>query len=225
MKRSFLFPFMALVVVYLTSCGGGNAPVQKTGTLVTLQTGDALNDQIAKFELTISSIILTGANGTPNTANLLTGPAEVEFTHEAGTFEPLALAHVPPGTYSGATVTVSNPEIVAIVAGAPAKLSTALFSANVNVTFTPNVTVGTSPMFLNFDLDLANSVTISGAAATITPKFNVSTSTVAANQNNEDQQDGQIDEVHGTLTAIKAPNITIQTSTTAMTFATDSNTK
>jgi hypothetical protein len=227
MKRFFVFPLMSLVFLYLAGCGGGsgNNAVQTTGTPVTLQTGDAVNDQIAKFELNISSIILTGANGTANTANLLSGPAEVEFSHEAGAFEPLSLAHVPPGTYSGATVTVSNAEVVAIVGGVPTKLTTTLSSPTVNVTFTPNVTVGSSPMFLNFDLNLANSVTISGTSATIAPTFNVSTSTVAPDQNNEDDHDGEIDDAHGSVTSIAAPNFTIQTDSTTITFATDSNTR
>lgn len=229
MKRIFLFPFITVLFVFLSACGGGSSKdmglVQMAGTLVTVQTRDAVNDQIAKFELTVSSIILIGANGTPNTANLLNGPAEVEFSHEAGAFEPLTLAHVPPGTYSGATLTVSNPEVVAIVGGVPTKLNPTLSSTTVNVTFSPNVTIGSSPMFLNFDLDLANSVTINGSNATIAPKFNVSTSAVARDENNEDEDDGEIEDVHGSVVSIAAPNFTIQTRTTTITFATDANTR
>ena len=226
MKRFFLFPFIALTVLYLSSCGGsGNGPGQTTGTPVTLQTGDAANDQIAKFEVTINSIVLTGANGTSDTANLLGAPAEVEFSHQAAALEPLSLAHVPPGIYSGATVTVSNPEIVAIVGGVATKLTATLSSATVKVTFTSNVTVGSSPMFLNFDLDLANSVTISGTSATIAPTFNVSTSTVSSDQNNEREDDGGIDDAHGSVTAISAPSFTIQTRSTPLTFVTDANTR
>jgi len=225
MKRFFVFPLTTLMLFYLAGCGGSGNGGQATGTPMTLQTGDATNDQIAKFELTISSIILTGANGTPNTANLLSGPADVEFSHQAGAFEPLSLAHVPPGTYSGATVAVSNPEVVAIVNGVPTKLTASPSSATVNVTFAPNLSVGNSPMFLNFDLDLANSVTISGTSATIAAKFNVSTSTVAPDQNNENEGDGEIEDAHGSLTNVSAPNFTIQTRTTTITFATDNNTR
>jgi hypothetical protein len=226
MKRFFLFPVITFVVLYFAACGGsGNNAVQRNGTPVTLQTGDAANDQIAKFELTISSIVLTGANGTADTANLLSGPAEVEFSHQAAAFEPLSLAHVPAGTYSGATVSVSNPEVVAVVNGVPTKLTASLSSGTITVTFSPNITVGSSPMFLNFDLDLANSVTISGTSATIAAKFNVSTSTVAPNQNNEGDDDGGIEDAHGSVTAIAAPNFTIQTRTTTLTFATNSSTR
>lgn len=227
MKRLLLISLTGLVVgLLLTGCGGTpKPPVQVTGTTVMLQTGDAANDQIAKFELTISSITLTGANGTANTANLLSAPAEVEFSHQAGTLEPLTLAHIPAGSYSAATMTVSNPEIVAVIGGAPTKLTANLSSATVNVPFSPNVTIGPTSMFLNFDLDLANSVTISGTTATISPKFNVSTSNVAPNEDNEDDDNGEIEDVHGSVTNVARPNFTIQTRTTTITFATDSNTR
>jgi hypothetical protein len=228
MKRVSLFPLSILALaMFLSGCGSSstNHPVQTTGTMATLQTGDALNDQIVKFELTISSITLTGTGGTANTSNLLSGPAEVEFTHEAGAFEPLSVAHIPPGTYSGATMTVSNPEVVAIIGGMPTKLTATLSSATVNIAFSPNITVGSSPLFINFDIDLPNSVTINGTNATVTPAFKVSTSTVAANENGEDDHDGEIDDAHGSITNITAPDFTIQTKSTTITFVTDSNTR
>jgi Domain of unknown function (DUF5666) len=227
MKRLLSFSLTGFVAaLLLIGCGGGSKPpVQVTGTMVTLQTGDAVNDQIAKFELTISSITLTGAGGTANTSNLLSAPAEVEFSHQAGSLEPLSLAHVPPGTYSGATLTVSNPEVVAIVGGVPTKVNATLSSTTVNVAFSPNVSIGTTPMFLNFDLDLANSITISGTSATVSPKFNVSTSNVAPNEDKEDEDNGEIEDVHGSVTNVAAPNFTIQTRTTTITFATDANTR
>ena len=225
MKRLFLFPLIVLALAWLvTGCGGSKTAVQMTGTMATLQTGDALNDQIVKFELTISSITLTGTGGTANTANLLGGPAEVEFTHEAGTFEPLSLAHIPPGTYSGATMTVANPEVVAIISGVPTKLTATLSSTTVNITFSPNITVGSSPIFINFDIDLPNSVTINGTSATVSPTFKVSTSTVAP-ENNEGDDNGEIDDVHGSITNITAPDFTIQTRSTMITFVTDGNTQ
>src|SRR5215472_9651960 len=228
MKRvATFFSVVAVVLaVVLAGCGGGgNQSLGPTaGTMVMLQTGDASNDQIVKFELTISSVTLTGAGGTANTGNLLNGPAEVEFTHQAGTFEPLSLSHIPPGTYSGATLTVSNPEVVAVVSGTPTELTATLSSSTVNVSFSPNVTIGSSPMFLNFDLNLANSVTINGNSATVSPQFNVSTSVVAPDENNEDNHDGGIEDVHGKVTSISAPNFTIQTNSMTLTFATNSST-
>ena len=231
MKRVFLFTLLSVVfALLLTGCGGGGSTKTITAGAgnATIQTGDAVNDQIAKFELTISSITLTGVSPTATTGNLLSHPAEVEFTHQAGTFEPLTLANVPQGTYNGATLTVSDPDIVVVNGTTPAKIPATLTTTTVTVSFT-NITVGSSPLFINFDLDLASSVTLNGnpiTSATVNPKFNVTSATTppAGNEANEDNDDGEL-EVHGTVKSINAPNFTVTTNSTDITFATDSNTQ
>jgi Domain of unknown function (DUF5666) len=230
MKRVYLFTLLSVVfALTLTGCGGSNNTSSVAqGGQVQIQTGDAVNDQIVKFELTISSITLTGVSPTATTANLVAKPSEVEFVHQAGTLEPFTLANVPPGTYNGATFTVSDPDVVVInAAGVPTKIPATLTSTTVNVTFA-NLTIGTSPMFLNFDLDLVNSVVLNGTpitSATVTPKFTVSSSTVAPNKENEDDNDGENGDIHGSVTSISAPNFTISTNSATITFATDANTK
>jgi hypothetical protein len=232
MKRVYLFTLLCVVfALLLTGCGGGSSTNQVStgaGQLV-VQTGDAVNDQIAKLELTISSITLTGVSPTATTANLLSKPGEVEFTHQAGTFEPLTLANLPPGTYNGATVTISGAEVVVLNAGVPTKVSATVSGSPVTVTFA-NITVTSTPLFLNFDLDLAASVVLNGTpitSATITPKFNVTSAATppAGGEGNEDHDDGEMDDVHGSVKAINAPNFTITTNSTDITFATDANTR
>jgi hypothetical protein len=231
MKRVFLFTLLSVVFAFvLTGCGGGgsNNTITAGAGNATIQTGDALNDQIAKLELTLSSITLTGVSPTATTGNLLAKPSEVEFTHQAGTFEPLTLANVPQGTYNGATITISGAEIVVINGATPAKVPVT-FSSTVTVSFA-NIVVGSSPLFINFDLDLANSVTLNGTpitSATINPKFNVTSTTTppAGNEGNEDHDNGELDDVHGSVKSISAPNFTITTKSTDITFATDANTR
>jgi Domain of unknown function (DUF5666) len=234
MKRVFLFTLLSVVfALLLTGCGGGgqnNITTAGAGN-ATIQTGDAVNDQIAKFELTISSITLTGVSPTATTGNLLAKSAEVEFTHQAGVFEPLTLANVPQGTYNGATLTVSNPEIVVINGTTPTKVPAALSGGGTVTVSFANITVGSSPLFINFDLDLANSVTLIGTptitSATVTPKFNVTSTTAppAGNEGNEDDDNGELEDVHGSVKSISAPNFTITTKSTDITFATDANTR
>lgn len=231
MKRVFLFTLLSVVfALLLTGCGGNNTTTTAAGAgNATIQTGDAVNDQIAKFELTISSITLTGVSPTATTGNLLSKSAEVEFTHQAGTFEPLTLANVPQGTYNGATLTVSDPEIVVINGTTPTKVPATLSGGGtVTVTFA-NIVVGSSPIFINFDLDLANSITLNGTpitSATVNPKFNVTSATAppAGQEGNEDNDDGEL-EVRGSVKSINAPNFTVTTNSTDITFATDSNTQ
>lgn len=231
MKRVYLFTLLCVVfALLLTGCGGGSKNQVSTGAgQVVLQTGDAVNDQIAKFELTISSITLTGVSPTATTANLLAKPAEVEFSHQAGTFEPLTLANLPPGTYNGATITVTGAEVVVINGTTPTKVPATVSSGTVTVSFA-NITVTTTPLFLNFDLDLAASVVLNGTpitSATITPKFNVTSAATppAGNEGNEDHDNGELEDVHGSVKSISAPNFTITTKSTDITFATDANTR
>src|SRR5215510_16556539 len=232
MKRVFLFTVTTiLLALFLAGCGGGNGSNVTSTPLsgnVTINTGDAVNDQIIKFELTVSVVTLTGSGGTSNTGNLLSKPVEVEFVHQAGHFEPLAIVNVPAGTYSGATLSVSNPEVVVVNSGVPTKVPATLTSSTITVTFSPAITITNSnSTVINFDLDLANSVTLNGnpvSSATVAPKFNVTTSTVNQN-NNEDDDNGEIEDVHGKVTNITAPNFTIQTAQSTITFATDANTK
>ncbi|MBZ5522411.1 MAG: DUF5666 domain-containing protein [Acidobacteriia bacterium] len=232
MKKITIFTLLALALV-LAGCGGGSNPatsaVNGGPTNATLTTGDAVNPAILKFELTVSAVTLTGTSPTPTTGNLLSKPAEVEFVHEAGTFEPLALINIPPGTYSGATLTVGNPEVVVVNGTTPTSVPATLSSSTITVNFSPAITVtSTSNSQINFDLDLAASVTLNGSptitSATIAPVFNVTTTTVNAN-GNEDDNSGEIEDVHGSVTNITAPNFTIQTKEATIVFATDSNTK
>jgi hypothetical protein len=238
MKRVYLATLFSVVLALasvLAGCGSGNqvtGPVQAAGTTANLQFGDATNDQIIKFELTASSIILKGASGTADTANLLSAPAELEFVHTAGTLEPFSISHIPAGTYTSAILVVSNPEVVVLNGTTPTKVPATLSSGTVTVTFASPITVSSSPLFLNFDLDLAKSVTLNGnpvTSATVNPTFNVTTSTVAPDPNNEDDDNGEIEDVHGKVTAVvtTAPtSFTISTmSGNSIQFATDANTK
>jgi hypothetical protein len=232
MKRVLFVTLFTVVFAFaMVGCGAGNnGPIQATGTSTTVQFGDATNDQIVKFELTVNSITLTDSSNTA-TANLLSSPVEFEFVQSAGTMEPVSLSHIPAGTYSKATFTVSDPDVVVLNGAtppAPVKIPATLTATSFDVTFASPITVGTDPLFLNFDLDLASSVTLTGTpptSASVTPAFTASTSTVAPN-NNQDDEDGEDDDVHGSVTAINAPNFTIQTTAGAsIDFTTDANTR
>jgi hypothetical protein len=220
-----------MAALILTGCGGGGSSSVSANPngagATTINFGDATNDQIIAFELSINAITLNGGSNP----SVLAKPTEFEFVHAAGTMEPLSLVNVPAGTYTGATISVANPEVVVINAGVATKIPATLTSATINVTFSPAITIGAGASVLNFDLNLANSVTLAGTpptSATVNPQFTATTAAVpSANNGNEDDEHGGFEDVRGSVTNVAAPKFTIQPAQSAqpVTFTTDNNTQ
>ena len=222
---AIVFVALALLLA-ITGCGGSNNnPTPATSANTVINFGDAPNDQIIAFELTINAVTLSGGSNP----SVLAKPTEIELTHNLVAFEPLSLASVPNGTYTGATLTVSNPEIVVVdpTTKAVTKLTATLSSGTVNIPFSPSVTIGSGSSVLNFDMDLNASVTISGTSATVTPTFKVTTSTVPAGEAGEDEDNGELEDLRGTITNVASPKFTIQPAQTSqpVTITTDANTR
>ena len=229
MKRFVFLAFLALIFAFAGCAGGNRNPVTTTAQQgsTTINLGDATNDQIIEFEVTVTAVTLSGGSNP----SVLPKPTEVEFVHNAGTVEPLSLLNVPNGTYTGATISLSNPEVVIIdpATKLPKKLTDTRTSSNVTVPFSPSLTIGGTATVINFDLNLANSITIdaTNTSATVSPQFTVTTATVpAANNDNENEDQGELEDVRGAITNVASPKFTIQPPQTAqtVTFTTDSNT-
>jgi hypothetical protein len=108
--------------------------------------------------------------------------------------------------------------------GAPVSVPASPTAATVTLVFNPAITITNSSIStINFDLDLAGSVTLNGSpvtSATVNPTFTVTSITTPASANQDDNS-GEIEDVHGTVTNVTAPNFTIQTSQATLTFITD----
>jgi Domain of unknown function (DUF5666)/Domain of unknown function (DUF4382) len=218
----------ATALIWIACGSGGNGGFTAGGALTAtqLKIGDAPADGVAAFELTINSISLTpSAGGTPVT--ILSTPTRVELTHTSGTFEPLAVANIPAGSYSSASIAVSDAEVVIInpATGQPQQLTAVLGSPTLTVNLNPAVTISPTASVLVFDLDLANSLVINGGVATVTPVFAIRVSTVAA-QNQQDDENGEIEDVTGVVTGVSGSTFTISLPQGAspLTFATNSAT-
>ena len=222
---------LVLAAIVAAGCGGGggtvagnNPPPTTQSAMAQIKFGDAPADSIVAFELTVNSVVLHSASGD---VGVLSSPTRVEFIHNAGNFEPLSLKNIPAGTYTGATITVSNPEVKIIGAtGTPVELATTLASNTANVTFNPAITAGSTPLVINFDLDVAASVVISGNTATVTPTFTASSNPVAQNENEQEAEDGEV-EVTGAVASAGGNDFTINVDQTSqsLTFTTNSSTE
>jgi hypothetical protein len=221
------------LIVFAWGCASSNQSMPPMGTMPTssaamaVSVGDAPVDGIVEFEITISQITLTDTSN--NMVTVLAHPTEVELSHVNGTVEPIAVMNVPAGTYTHATITVSSPEVEIVNStGQVQKLTATLAGTTATVNFSPNLVVTAGmPVTLNFDFNLASSVSISGTTATITPTFTATVQQAAANENEQDDDNGEMEDVQGSVTGVAAPNFTIsvEQSSQSLTFTTNSNTQ
>lgn len=201
---------LAISVITTGCAGGGGSTSGTTGgssaatAAVQVKMGDAPADSVLSFELNISQITLTPSSGSPVT--VLSTPTEIELAHLSGTLEPLCLSNAPAGTYTGATVAVTSANVTYI----PSTGSTPVnkqFNLNttINVTFSPNLTIGTGATVVNFDLNLAQSLTFdsSGNVTGIAPVFTVTTAAApASGESGEDDEHGRWNAAVGQITTI-----------------------
>lgn len=222
---------IAALALLMAGCGSNastsNSTSTATGPTMTttrVMLGDGPSDSIASFEITINSIALNSSSGQ---VTVLSKPQRLEVSRLSEDMEPLMVLNIPAGTYTSAVVNVSNPEVTVIdpVTKKPVELAVALSSAAVTVTFSSPITISGSATSLNFDLDLLNSVTVSGGSATVAPVFTVTQVQIKAGDT-EKEEDGAIDEFTGMVTAISGTTFTVQNHAgMSLTFNTDANTK
>jgi hypothetical protein len=228
--RAFALAMSLAGAALMTACGSGNSSSSSSLTSASAQSttfniGDAPLNGVLAFEVSINNITLTGAKGT---VSVLTHPVEVEVSHLAGTFEPLTLAKVPADTYSQISVTFGAAEMVFMPAGSntPLHINIPALSVPVSVSLNPSVTVPQGINSLNFDLKLANSLSVDAANnVTFTPVFALTNASVAAG-GHEEVENGELEDIKGMLSVASANQftITLGSSTQTMTFNTDSTT-
>ncbi|HEU5453890.1 MAG TPA: DUF5666 domain-containing protein [Terriglobales bacterium] len=199
---------LALLTFAIGCSGGSQAGTTSTTPLsaVQMKIGDAPADSVLVFELNIASASLQPQNGNP--VSVLSAPAEIELAHLSGTLEPLALANVAPGTYTGASIAVSNAEVTYIPAGSSTPVSKQVaLNQTVNLTFNPVLNVGSGSSVINLDMNLAQSLTFdsSGNLTGVSPVFTASTVSVpAGGEQGEDEEHGQLEDSVGQVTATTA---------------------
>lgn len=243
-KHSLRMPIVtALLAILLATCacGGGSSaatPVDPgTGggsggsaqTPIQVKMGDAPADRVVSFEVTVGPISLTPSSGAAVT--VLSGTRRLEMAHLSGTNEPLALLSVPQGDYSGASITVANPEVSFInTSGVLTKLEPA-FTQAITINFSPALHVGASAAVMHIDLNVANALSfdalgnVTGVALSAS-SFSVSSAAVAA-EDNQHPEDGELEDLTGTVSSVTGSSFTLVTGQNgaSLTFVTDAATE
>jgi hypothetical protein len=226
-----------MTLTLAVGCGGGGSsftagptPTPAAGSTSTqVRFGDAPADSVIAFEVSVSALSLTPAGG--GSAITVTVPANnrIELTHASGKFEPFIAGNLPQGTFSAANLTLVNSELTFLSStGTPVHINGPA-SASITVPLSPNVTIGASPLVLNIDVNVANSITTSGGVVNGisfgATSFNITAKAPGA-ANNQQDDDGEIEDVQGTVTAVNGSSFTLKLQNgSTLTFTTDGTTE
>lgn len=230
---------MALAAVaVVTGCGGGGNSTTGAGPTPTpapgsssmqVRIGDAPADSVIAFEVSVSSLSLTPAGGGSPVSVSVPANNRIELTHASGKFEPFVAGNLPQGTFSAVNLTLVNSELTFLSStGTPVHINGPA-SASISVPLSPNLTIGSSPLVLNIDVNVANSVTTAGNVVngiSFGPtSFNITAKAPGA-ANNQQDDDGEIEDVQGTVTAVNGSSFTMLLQNgSSLTFATDATTE
>jgi hypothetical protein len=229
---------LAILIALASGCGGGGSGLSSNPTptpgaganSAQVRFGDAPADSVISFEVSVSSLSLTPAGGGAAVSVAVPANNRIELTHASGKFEPFIAGNLPQGTFSAANLTLANSELTFLTTtGTPVHINGPA-SASITVPLTPNLTIGSSPLVLNIDVNVANSITTSAGVVngiSFGPtSFNITAKApgVAANQQDDD---GEIEDVQGTVTAVNGSSFTFKVGQTGslMTFNTDGTTE
>jgi hypothetical protein len=232
--------FMLLVAVALaTGCGGGGSstiaagptPTPAPGTTSTqVRFGDAPADSVIAFEVSVSTLSLTpSGGGSPVTVSI---PANnrIELTHASGKFEPFVVGNLPQGTFSAANLTLVDSELTFLSSTGTAVHINGPASASISVPLSPNVTIGSSPLVLSIDVNVANAITTTAGGVVNGINFGPTSFNITAKApgaaNNQQDDDGEIEDVQGTVSAVNGSSFTLKLqNSSSLTFSTDSTTQ
>ena len=231
-KRVARVVIMVLGLAIAVACGGsysGSMPgTPSSGAHAQLKIGDAPADRIVAFEVSIGSpLVVTTTNGT---VQITLSSNRIELTHMSAKVEPLTVFDAPQGTYTGATVSIQNPELTYLDnAGTPHKIQGPA-NQSVNLTFNPQLTIGSSPVVLSIDVNVANAVTTDQAGNitgfNFTPSsFTFSVKPVSTAEQEDD--DGELEDLTGLVTVVSGNSftLTVGQSGAQLTFTTNSSTQ
>lgn len=231
---------LAALIAFASGCGGGGSslgsnpnPTPTPGggaNSAQVRFGDAPADSVIAFEVSISSLSLTPAGGGAAVSVAVPANNRIELTHASGKFEPFIAGNLPQGRFSAANLILANSELTFLTStGTPVHINGPA-SASVPIPLSPNLTIGSSPLVLNIDVNVAASITTAAGVvngiAFSPSSFNITAKApgVAANQQDDD---GEIEDVQGTVTAVNGSSFTFKVGQTgsSMTFNTDASTE
>lgn len=131
----------------------------------------------------------------------------MEMRHLMGTMQPLAMTNIPQGTYSMATLTISSASVTYIDPVTKQPVQKTMPGMTKSINFSPPVMVGSTPMTMNFEMDLGQSLsTDSGGNMTFNPVLAMNMGTPG---NGQGPENGGMDHMIGSVTGVTGSSFTM----------------
>lgn len=222
-----------LLAGVLSACGGSSSmnpapnpsPTPAAKTAVQVNMGDAPADWMLAFSMNISSMSLTGSNGS---VSAVSSAMPMEMMHLMGTMQPIAMVSAPQGTYTGASISIGSATVVYMDPSTKTPVQKTISGPmTATVTFSNPVTVGSAPMALGFDLDLAKSIAADTSGnLSMNPVFHI-TAGMQGSGSPLDPSDGGIQRMMGAVSGVSGSTFTMTSMQAAQsfTFMTNSSTE
>ena len=234
-SRVILASVAVALFVVIAGCGGHNdvvaPPTPTPGTTsAQVRIGDAAADRVLFFSFKVGSpLTLTTTGGDKVVYDI--GNNRWELTHMAGKFEPLSVSDLRQGSYSSVDLVVVSPGMVYLDKNGVPQGLLGNPSQNVTVNFSPTLTIGSTPLILNMDVNLANALA-TDANGFVTgfdfksSSFAFSTKSIAA-ENEQQDDSGEFEGTTGKVTIVSGSTFTMEVGqgNTEMLFTTDGNTQ
>lgn len=234
---------LAAGILFAAGCGGEGStvsqnpgaspsPTPSNGSTTSAQVrfGDAPADSVISFEVSVSTMTLTPIDGGAPVSVPVGANNRIELTHASGKFEPFSVGNLPQGTFSAANLTLADSELTFLSsAGLPVHINGPA-SAQVTISLSPALNINSAPLVLNIDVNLANSVTTNGSTITgisFGPTSFTTTAKAPGAQASQQDDDGEIEDLRGTVTAATSSSFSLQVGQTGstMNFNFDSTTR
>lgn len=233
---ALIFCVVFAVVVISVACGGSygnNNPMNPSagGTAMTqFRIGDAPADRVVSFEVTLNSPLVLTPSGGGTAVNVTLAANRLEITHTSGASEPLVVSNIPQGTYTSAGLTIAHPEVTFINSAGVVQKIESNSTAQVTLNFNPALNVSATPGVVTIDLNVGNSLNFDASGNVTGFNFSGSSFTFGmkplGNGNNQQDDEGEIEDLIGTVTNVSGSNFTITVGAgVQLTFTTDANTE
>jgi hypothetical protein len=222
--KNWFVLFAAGLLLVSAGCGGGTSqsPLTQNGatsaatqvfpsnppngtTPLEVRVGDnpfSSEGQIVAFQLKVNSIKAENTSGTAWIE--LLGPGSVELTHTASSTAPIAAGSAPSGTYNQLVVDYSGARVTYLdgTSALPATADLTLPTNPQTISLASPIVITTSPSIVNINVDVAQTVKLTGVGAPSMVMPVITVSQIAVASANQQPETGQIQHVAGKVSSV-----------------------